>query len=210
MKLIVPLAGPHEETYKPFQMVDGEYLITHILKQHTPYVKAADTIFIILKEHEKKYQVTPKLKNLFGPEIIIKTLLKLTRGAPCSILDGAGEYLTDEDILIELADVIRDVSVLYKDISTKASDIAGIIPIQPDTVIDHRPWGYAYLNSNKTVQELKEKQTKTTSALATMWLYYFSRGIDFKDATNQMVRNNSFTYKDAFFVGPVYNELIKK
>ncbi|CAN5234492.1 glycosyltransferase family 2 protein [soil metagenome] len=212
MNLIIPLAGrdPRFTTFKPFIPFHGKPLIYHVVAQHQ--LQHGDKlIFILLQEHETQYNASKKLIELFGKEIIIRILENETQGAPSSILLGARDLIdNDEPILIELADVLRDLQPFYEDIKNVSNSIAGIIPVQENMNIVDRPWGYVYIDKQGNVAELKEKQFITKPERATMGLYYFSKGHDFVKAAKLMIEKNSFIYKNNYFVGPVYNELISE
>lgn len=183
-------------------------MIELIVKQHR-IGKNDRIIFIILKEHEKKFSVTRKLKSLFGKNIEVRAIKRVTAGAPCSILKGAKDLINnDTPLLIELADVIKDLSDFYKKLIKKNNNTDGIIPVAK-TIIKSKPWGYVYMNK-RHVKKLKEKQIKTTSNLATMGLYYFAKGKDFISAAEEMITDEKYMFDNNFFVGPVYNGLIKK
>ena len=210
MNIVIPLAGkdPRYTTFKPFIPFYGKPLISHIVEQH----RITDTdklIFILLKEFEEQYAVSTQLKVLFGDKIILRILPHETKGAPCSILEGAENIInTNEPVLIELGDVLRDLTSFHQEIRNVGPDISGIIPVEQDRLIGDRPWGYITTDSNGTMKQLIEKEYPEKPGNATMGLYFFSKGSDFVRATKDMIRNNSFVYNGNYFVGPVYNELI--
>ncbi len=212
MNIVIPLAGrdpdPHAP-YKPFTTVHGQPLITHVVNQHT-ITRADRLIFILLKEHELQYGVSDRLYKLFGSNICIRLIHEETKGAPCSILQAATDLIhSPEPLLIELADVLRDLSAFYKQVKQDMKKTAGIIPVEKNRLIHGRPWGYVTVNEEGRVAHLYEKQQPTTPGYATMGLYFFSHGSDFVSAAQTMIEQNSFVYEDRYFVGPVYNELIK-
>lgn len=211
MNLIIPLAGkdPHfEGVYKPFIKVDGGVLIEHVVAQHD-LKKIKRIIFIILREHENKYHVSEKLKKLFPNKTHIRIVEDLTRGSPCSILEAAKDLInSNEELIIDLGDVIRDLTRFYQDINQKKRGVRGIIPVDKKLLKDRR-WGYIYLNRKGHVRYLHEKTLKPRSQLATMGLYYFASGKDFIRAARQMIKNYHYMFRNNFFVGPIYNELIK-
>ncbi len=141
---------------------------------------------------------------------MIRILTRETKGAPCSILEGASDIIaTPEPLLIELADVLRDLTDFNKYIRKVPSDIAGIIPVESNRRIEDRPWGYAQMSPDGTFQKLIEKEYVTKPDNATMGLYFLSKGTEFIEATQQMIQNKSFIYKKNYFVGPVYNEFVQ-
>lgn len=210
MNIIIPLAGkdPRFTTFKPFIPFERKLLIEHVVQQHL-ITEQDKLIFIILKEFEEHFSVSTKLTELFGNNIIIRTLPGMTKGSPCSILEATHNLINnDEPVLIELADVLRDLTTFNKEIRNVPPDFAGIIPIEQNRLMSDRPWGYVTLNSDGTVQQLIEKHSPTKPGYATMGLYFFSKGNEFIKATESMIKNNSFIYNNNYFVGPVCNELI--
>ena len=167
-------------------------------------------IFVVLKEDVEKFNIDRTLKNIAGAQAIIRVLSNVTQGSPCSILEAARDLIdNDTDLLVELGDVLRNVENLYKDIATCRSDVSGIIPVERRDMTG-RPFGYVRTDENGFAEALLEKELTYAAPWATMGLYYFSRGKDFVWAAEAMIKNKSFTYKDLFFVGPIYNELIKR
>src|SRR3989344_6987144 len=122
MNIVVPLAGSDPRFAglpKPLIPIRGRLLIEHILERHR-ITKNDRLIFIILEEHERTFGMSEKLRSAFGSGIIIRTLARETKGSPCSVLEGAKDLVdNDEDVLIELGDVLRDLKGLYADIAEK-------------------------------------------------------------------------------------------
>lgn len=211
MNVIVPLAGKDPifaNSFKAFADVGDKPLIKKIFEGLflTPEDKL---IFIILEEDEKRFRATEKLKEVFGNSIAVRRIKRLTRGAPESILLGARDLIdNDIDVLIDLGDVLCDTSNLYKDMKNRSKNISGIIPVER-RAIRGKLWGYVAAEG-VIARELREKEEIPSAPWATMGLYYFSRGRDFVWAAEKMIRERSFTYKNTFFVGPAYNELIKR
>jgi dTDP-glucose pyrophosphorylase len=211
MNIVVPLAGKDPRfpgIPKPLIDLWGKPLIFRVLERHR-ITREDNLIFIVLQEYEDKFFMSKRLRNIFGSHITIRLVPHLAQGSPCSILDGAKDLIdTASDLLIELGDVLRDMTRLYSDIEKFRDQVAGIIPID-HKVLQGRPWGYVVSDAEGNAKELCEKEEVPSSDLATMGLYYFSHGQDFVRATETMIVKKSFLYKNLFFVGPVYNEMIK-
>ncbi len=212
MNIVIPLAGKDprfKELPKPLIEMRGKLLIERILERH--HILQSDKLtFIVLQEHNQQFAISEKLSAAFGKGIVVRTIPKLAQGSPCTILDGARDLIdNDEDILIELGDVLRNIDNLYRDIRNNKKNVAGIIPIDRRTMVG-RLWGYVVLDEKGNAAALREKEEVPSSDLATMGLYYFSRGRDFVWAVEEMIRRRSYLYHDMFFVGPVYNELIRR
>lgn len=208
MKIIVPLAGkdPKYEklgVYKPLISVGGQPLIKYVLTHNGfPLEKLH---FIILNEHEKKYNVRQQLEDHFGKDIHVYIIDKVTEGSPSTILEIEEVINDDEDILIELGDVLRDVSNLKKDIQTN-NTYAGILPIDKEFTTEM--WGYVRLEKN-IVTYLHEKSLERMKGGATMGLYYFTKGKEFLFYTKQMIQKKIVIPPyNLYYVGVVYNKYI--
>ena len=208
MKIIVPLAGkdPRYETinvYKPFIDIHGKPLIHHVLSANQfPF---ENMHFIILNEHEEKYQVTKHLKNHFGSDAMVYIIEKETEGSPETILQIENVVNGDEDILIELGDVVRDLLDFEKDIK-KNSQYAGILPIDPEFTAEK--WGYVKRKGTE-VLEMCEKSLEVIIGGATMGLYYFKHGKDFVRYAKQMINKQiKIPPLELYYVAPIYNEYI--
>ncbi len=211
MKLIIPLAADATDfkTFKPFVMVQNQPLISLIMRQHDISYYSSIT-FIIRKDQEQRYQITKQLHQFFSFSFEIKQIDYKTNGAPCTILKAMESEIThDEPILVELADVLRDLTPLYAQLGN-TPQLTHIVPVQSHTYFKNRLWGYVELKGgSEDVAVLNEKITPSKPGIATMGLYHFARGQDFVRAARNMMQNKSFLYKNNYFVGPVYNELIK-
>lgn len=212
MNIVIPLAGKDprfKNTYKPLQNIGGKPLIVRVAGRYP--ISASDRIiFIILQEDETRFNVSYQLEKAFGGRLVFRYLNGVTHGSPCTILDAAKDIInTADDLLIELGDVVRDETGLVEAIRKNSKNVSGIIPVEKRS-IEGKLWGYVEAESTGRVLGLYEKERGYRAPWATMGLYYFSRGKDFVWAAEQMIRNKSFLYNDNFFVGPVYNELIRR
>ncbi|OGZ01642.1 MAG: hypothetical protein A2946_02105 [Candidatus Liptonbacteria bacterium RIFCSPLOWO2_01_FULL_53_13] len=210
MNVIFPLAGKdprYPNLPKALVDVRGKPLAAYVLGQLR--IQPEDKlIFVVLKEDVEKYHIDQILKDIAGENAIIRVLPGITQGSPCSIVEAVRDLIdNDTDVLVELGDVIRSVDNLYKDITAHRSEVSGIIPVEQRDMTG-RPFGYVKTDEKGFAEALLEKELAYAAPWATMGLYYFSKGSDFVWAVNEMVRKRSFVYKEMFFVGPVYNELI--
>ena len=210
MNIVIPMGGKDPRfagSFKAFSDVGGEPLIKRIMGGLR--IDPCDQlIFIVLKDDEQIFGVSKKVSSLFGKNIVVRYLDGPTRGSPESIITGAKDLINNDDgLLIELGDVFRDTKNLYKDIESRAG-VAGIIPVE-GRLINGKLWGYVSVDGDRALK-LHEKESVPSAPWATMGLYYFSHGKDFVWAAEEMMDKRSFTYKDVFFVGPAYNELIKR
>lgn len=213
MNILVPLAGKDESfikefgDIKPFVKINSMSLIEFVLKC-LPY-KLSRLIFICLREHEKRFSIGARLKRIFGPSTKIVWAEGMTEGSACSALLAAEYVNNDEELLVDLADIYFDPLSMENDITSKGSEVAGIIPLCRNTVQD-KPWGYVYFGKNGYVSELREKEINPVGRDATLGLYHFTKGSDFVRYTRKMVdENRRVLYNNLFYVGPVYNLLVK-
>jgi UDP-N-acetylglucosamine diphosphorylase / glucose-1-phosphate thymidylyltransferase / UDP-N-acetylgalactosamine diphosphorylase / glucosamine-1-phosphate N-acetyltransferase / galactosamine-1-phosphate N-acetyltransferase len=210
MNIIIPLAGRDPRfagSFKAFMDADGMPLIKRIVGGLHP-APTDRFIFIVLEEDDKKFGVSEKLSELFGKNIIVRYLRVVTRGSPESILVATKDLINnDTGLLIELGDVLRETEPLFKDIAVMEPGVSGIIPVEKKDM-SPRLWGYVKMDAKGNSEALLEKEPTYIAPWATMGLYYFSRGKDFVWAAEEMMHKKSYVYKDMFFVGPAYNELI--
>lgn len=208
MKTVIPLAGKDLRfeklgVYKPLIMIGDKPLIYRVVASNG--FSLENLYFVVLYEHEQKYEVSRKLKKYFGSSATIAITNKICEGAPNSILETKDLIDDDEDILIDLGDIIRDLPNLKKDISSHPI-YSGIVPIDRTFVND--VWGYT-ISKGGIVSELREKSLVKIKGGATMGLYYFSSGKEFiQYATEMIVKNQRVNYTGMFYVGPVYNQYI--
>lgn len=212
MNIVVPLAGKDLRFPNlPKLLIDvrGKPLVAYVLGQLR--IEPEDKlIFVVLQEDVEKFHIDQTLKNVAGEQAIIRVLPNVTNGSPCSILEAARDLIdSDIDLLVELGDVLRNVENLYKDIAAYRSKVSGIIPVERRDMTG-RPFGYVKTDENGFAEALLEKELTYVAPWATMGLYYFSHGNDFVLAAEEMIQKRSFLYNEMFFVGPVYNELIKR
>ena len=212
MNIVIPLAGKDPQfpdLPKPLIDVGGKPIIAHVLAHLR--IQPEDTlIFVVLQEDVEKHHIDEMLKKFGGPRAIVRVLPKMTQGSPCSILEAARDLIdNDTDVLVDLGDVLRDVGQLYNDVSAHRANVSGIISVERRDMTGHL-WGYVQTDDAGRASALLEKEPVSRAPWATTGLYYFSHGKDLVWATEEMMRNKSFLYKDTFFVGPVYNELIKR
>lgn len=213
MRIIVPLAGPEGEVEREFKdfknliEVHDKPLIKYIA-ENRPYDLGKAT-FILLKDTDKRYDISKRLKKVLGNGIEIFVLNTLTDGAPCSVMEYLKEHKINTDILVDLADQYLSLGEYFMDFIRKnRKKVKGIIPTFKSR---YWKWSYVRLDKNSFVEEVQEKVDPPISDNATAGLYYFSSVTDFVRATERMVRlNKRVKFNNKFFVSCVYNELPKK
>ena len=161
----------------------------------------AHHIFIVQKEHYKKYNLETVLK-LIKPNCSIVQVEGVTEGAACTTL-LAKELINNENPLV-IANSDQFVEwnaneVMYA-FSTEGID-GGILTFQST----HPKWSYAKKNIEGFVEEVAEKKPISTNA--TVGIYYYKKGSDYVKYAEQMIDKDIRTNNE-FYVCPVYNEAI--
>ena len=213
MKIIVPLAGPEGEVEKEFRdfknliEVYNKPLIKYIAEKR-PY-DLSKAAFILFKDTDKRYNLSKRLKGIFGKNTEVFILERITEGAPCSVIEYIKQRKIKEDIMIDLVDQHLALDKRFiQFIKQKKKKVKGIIPTFKSR---YWKWSYVCLDKNGFVEKVQEKVDPPISDNATAGVYYFSDTDDFVVAAQQMIRlNKRVKFNDKFFVSCVYNELPKK
>jgi NDP-sugar pyrophosphorylase family protein len=209
MKVIIAMAGQGSRflkvgitTPKPFIDVKGRWMLEWAIKS-LPTVPGKDMIFICLKEHDIKFDLSNKLRAKFGESINIILVNKVTEGQACTVLLAKDLINNDEGLIIYNNDTYIK-SDIAQAINKKDSNIKGIIST---ATAEGDRWSFVKLNQQGYVIEVAEK--KRISDHICTGLYYFSHGSDFVWAAEQMIKKN-IRVNDEFYVAPVYQEMINR
>ena len=184
---------------KPLIEIDSKPMIQWVIES---LGLNANFIFIVQKEHQKKYNISSILRML-SPKCKIIYLDHLTEGAACTSL-LAKKYINNSNpLIISNADqfIEWDSSKTMYKFYTKKID-GGILVF--DSI--HPKWSYAKIDKNKYVTEVAEK--KVISRHATVGVYYWSKGKDYVNCAEKMIKKN-IRIKNEFYICPVYNEALK-
>ena len=163
----------------------------------------AHHIFIVQKEHYKKYNLETVLK-LIKPNCSIVQVEGVTEGAACTTLLAKELINNDDPLVIANSDQFVEWNaneVMYA-FSTEGID-GGILTFQST----HPKWSYAKLDNQGFVNEVAEKKPISTNA--TVGIYYYKKGSDYVSCAESMIEKNIRTNNE-FYVCPVYNQLIEK
>ena len=207
MNVLIPMAGAGKRFFdagyifpKPLIEVDNKPMIQWVIESLN---LKANYIFIIQKEHQKKYNIQSVLKIL-QPNCKIIELDQITEGAACTTL-LAKKYINNTDPLI-IANSDQYISwnsskAIY-DFNSKNLDGA-ILTFEAI----HPKWSYAKCDEDGFVSEVAEK--KVISKNATVGVYYWKHGSDYIKSAEEMIKKN-IRVNNEFYVCPVYNEFISK
>lgn len=205
MNVLIPMAGAGSRfaqagfTFpKPLIEVKGKAMIERVVRNLNI---EANYIFIVQREHYEKYSLQ-YLLNLIAPGCRIVQVDGMTEGAACTTLLAKELIDTTEPLLIANSDQYLEWNSNETLYAFSADGIdAGIVTFKAT----HPRWSYARLDDDGFVAEVAEK--KVISDLATVGVYYWSRGSDYVRYAEQMIAKD-IRVNGEFYVAPVFNEAI--
>jgi len=206
LNVLIPMAGAGSRfqqagyTFpKPLIDVKGKPMIQTVVENLNV---EANFIFVVQKEHREKYNLDTLL-NLITPNCKVVEVNELTEGAACTTL-LAKEYINnDYPLLMANSDQFAEwdsSEFMYKMVEQNVD--AGILSFKST----HPKWSFAKVNEFGYVTEVAEK--KPISDIATVGIYYWSKGSDYVKYAEQMISKN-IRVNNEFYVCPVFNEAIK-
>lgn len=207
MKILIPMAGEGsrfaKEGYtfpKPLIDVNGKPMI-QVVVENLDF--DAEYIFVVRKEHLKKYEGLEKtLYRITNNNCKIVEVDSLSEGAACTALLSKNLIDCDDDLLIANSDqVIEYSSANFKTLKTM-TNVDGIV-FTFNSV--HPKWSFVKTNSRGIVSEVAEKLP--ISDIATCGIYWYKKGSDFVKYAERMIEKN-IRVNNEFYIAPVYNELI--
>ncbi|MCG2726807.1 MAG: capsular biosynthesis protein [Elusimicrobia bacterium] len=219
LNFVIPMAGLGrrftEAGYlKPkFMICSGARTLFEYSLLSLPLEIAAKVIFIALREHEDKFQVTSFIEEKFNMlvgkmnrgisyEII---LLDKPTGGQAQTAFLAQKFVDDCDELaiynIDTFFKSKTLKYLFLNSQSKLDGIIGAFPIKGKDA----KWSFAETDDCGIVKRTAEKEQISNNALT--GLYHFTRGADFFKVAEESVRNND-THMGEFYIAPLYNKLI--
>ena len=206
LNILIPMAGAGKRfadagyTFpKPLIEIDNKPMIQWVIDSIN--IKA-NFIFLILKEHQDKYNIMSVLKIL-QPNCKIIEIEKLTEGAACTTLLAENLIDNNNPLIIANSDQFikwNSSNIMYQ-LTTKNYDGA-ILTFKSI----HPKWSYVKADQNDIITEVAEK--KVISNRATVGVYYWKKGSDYIKYTKDMI-NKNIRVNNEFYVCPVYNQAIK-
>jgi len=206
LNVLIPMAGAGSRfqqagyTFpKPLIDVKGKPMIQTVVENLNV---EANFIFVVQKEHREKYNLDTLL-NLITPNCKIVEVNGITEGAACTTLLAKEFINNDQPLLMANSDQFAEWDsneFMYKMIEQKVD--AGILSFEST----HPKWSFVKINENGYVTEVAEK--KSISNIATVGIYYWSKGSDYVKYAEQMISKN-IRVNNEFYVCPVFNEAIK-
>ena len=206
MNVLIPMAGAGSRfesagyTFpKPLIDVNGKPMIQVVTDNLNIDAKY---IFIVQKEHYKKYNLKPLLNLITNNNCEIVQVEGITEGAACTTLLAKEFIDNDEPLVIANSDQFVEWNSNEFMYSMVADNIDGGILTFTAT---HPKWSFAKLDEDGFVCEVAEK--KPISNIATVGIYYWRKGSDYVKYTEQMIEKDIRTHNE-FYVCPVFNEAI--
>jgi HAD superfamily hydrolase (TIGR01509 family) len=206
LNVLIPMAGAGSRfqqagyTFpKPLIDVKGKPMIQTVVENLNV---EANFIFVVQKEHREKYNLDTLL-NLITPNCKIVEVNGITEGAACTTLLAKEFINNDQPLLMANSDQFAEWDsneFMYIMIEQKVD--AGILSFEST----HPKWSFVKIDENGYVTEVAEK--KPISNIATVGIYYWSKGSDYVKYAEQMISKN-IRVNNEFYVCPVFNEAIK-
>ena len=205
MNVLIPMAGAGSRfeqagyTFpKPMIDVNGKPMIQVVVDSLNIDAKY---IYVVQKEHYEKYNLNHSL-SLITPNCEVVQIDEMTDGAACTTLLAKQYIDNDEPLLIANSDQYIEWDSNEFMYSMIADDIdGGILTF----TASHPKWSFAKLNDDGFVERVAEKEP--ISNIATVGIYFYSKGSDYVKYTEQMIEKDIRTNNE-FYVCPVFNEAI--
>ena len=179
-------------------------------------VKKSNFYFVILEEHDKNYFITKQLYSIFGKQIKIIKLKKITRGPAETAYLATKNIKFDGPVIFNDCDhYFKSSSLFDKIIQIKdKKNISGIINVA-DTNSTKPDWSYVEEDKNGNILGIKEKDPilARRGAKGVVASYYFSNLNTFKKEAELMIKENDLVgdkFKKEFYISKIYDRLIKK
>jgi HAD superfamily hydrolase (TIGR01509 family) len=162
----------------------------------------AHYIFIVQKEHYDRYNLKQFL-NLISPNCDIVITDGITQGAACTTLLAKHLIDNNQPLVIANSDQFVEWNSNECMYAFTAEGIDGGIITFNAT---HPKWSFVKLNELGLVEQVAEKNP--ISDIATVGIYYWSKGADYVRYAEQMIAKNIRTNNE-FYVCPVFNQAIE-
>lgn len=210
LNIVVPMAGRGSrfaevgyELPKPLIAVHGKVpMIRLVIENLKPKVLSHRFIFLVLREHLQKFNITSDLIQWAGSNSVVVSVDRVTDGAACTVLLARDHINNDYPLMIANSDQWVNIAIDAYMNRLATDDLDGLIMTM---YADDPKWSYVRLDGSGKILEVVEKQV--VSREATVGIYNFKKGASFVSAAESMIAKN-FRVNNEFYVAPVYNELI--
>jgi UDP-N-acetylglucosamine diphosphorylase / glucose-1-phosphate thymidylyltransferase / UDP-N-acetylgalactosamine diphosphorylase / glucosamine-1-phosphate N-acetyltransferase / galactosamine-1-phosphate N-acetyltransferase len=208
LNIVIPMAGMGSRfgqagytKPKPFIDMWGEPMIARVL-ENLAY-PGSRYILIARKEHvEAEREIVNRLAARFP--IQIKLIDQPTEGSAATVLFAREDYANDTPMLVANCDQIVDGGIAEMVDGCLDRNLDGSIMVFRDEARDPK-WSFVKLDEQGLVTEAREKAP--ISDLATVGIYMFSRGVDFREAAIEMIVRNDRVNRE-FYTCPAFNYLV--
>lgn len=208
LNIVIPMAGLGSrfsqagyDKPKPFIDMWGEPMIARVL-ENLAYPNA-QFVLIARKEHfEAEQAAVERLAARFP--IKVHLIDQVTEGSAATVLFAREDFANDKPMLIANCDQLVDGGIKAMVDDCLARKLDGSIMVFKDEARDPK-WSFVKLDDNGLVTEAREKVA--ISEYATVGVYMFTRGSDFREAAIEMIIRNDRVNRE-FYTCPVYNYLI--
>jgi NDP-sugar pyrophosphorylase family protein len=198
--IIIPMAGKGERFKeagykKPKPLIDvmGEPMIKRVIDNLTPNRYKVKFTFICLRDH-----YNANLNRVLNGNVI--ALNEMTEGAACTVLKAKG-FISKNPLILASCDQLIDINIDdFIDFFLKSD--GSLI-----TFKSQKPSCSYVKVLDGFVREVAEK--KVISDNANVGIYAFTRGTDFVEGAESMIKRNIRTNNE-FYMAPIYNELPHK
>jgi NDP-sugar pyrophosphorylase family protein len=208
VNVVIPMAGMGSrfakqgyEKPKPFIDVLGKTMIEQVMDNLT--LPRARYVLLARQEHmEQEPEIVSRLEQQGNVKIL--PVEKLTEGTACTVLLARQEIDLEAPLLIANCDQLVDFqcSDFIQDCLDRGLD--GSVLVFRDAEMNPK-WSFARTDEQGLVLEVKEKVP--ISDLATVGIYFFSKGRHFITAALDMIVQND-RVNGEFYTCPVYNYAI--
>ena len=179
-------------------------------------VSPENLIFIILKEHDDKFNIKKGLQEIYSDKIKVIVLPELTRGAAETAYTAKDYVDPEEEIIITDSDHYFDGLPFLEAILNKSQETAGVIPVFRARNEGIPKWSYSLMKEGTTFVEKvaeKDRELMEKGAHANIGAYYFSKAKYFFNEAEEVIKQNR-TFgepgKGEFYIAPLYQNLIEK
>lgn len=209
INVVIPMAGAGSRftsagyrNPKPFIDVLGKPMIQWVIENLTTDIEQR-FIFICQKEHQERFSFDTILEKL-SPGSLVIGIDGLTQGAAETVLFASNLINNNDPLVIANSDqyIEYEMDSFFEILNKKIFDGSILTMTSQDA-----KWSYIRYGNDQLVTEVREKEVISNEA--TVGIYGFSRGSDFVNAAQKMIKNDS-RVNGEFYVAPVYNELISE
>lgn len=204
--VIVPLAGRGQRFVdagynipKSLILAKGKHFVDWSLQSID--IENCNLIFVVRNEHVCSYAIDEVLKEKYGPDIKVVKTYGDTKGSVDSCLHARRYIDNDDPLIVYCIDIYFEQ---YFNPSTVDPELDGLLL----TFKSNSPnYSYSEVDENGRVVKVAEKVAISNNA--NVGLYYFKKGHDFVECSEDMMKRN-LTVNGEYYIAPVYNLMAEK